>query len=252
MTKSSGDKYTDPELRDHIKEEIQDGDKGGQPGQWSARKGTPQAVFAMVDGSYSSNCIYPTQTAQMMASEYKKQGGGYTTDKKDEKAQHLDQWTKEEWQTKDGDANASTEEGTHRYLPKKAWEHMDEKEKAATDVKKLKGSKIGEQYVPNTEKAKRARKDVSAEPEDEKKSHEEPQTKKAKSDKAEEADMKAGANSVTARETESEQETDVNEDEQEPEFENDEGEEADNYEAAEDQDTDFEDPDGDEDFVPEE
>jgi hypothetical protein len=32
------DKYTDPELRDEVKEEIQAGDKGGAPGQWSARK----------------------------------------------------------------------------------------------------------------------------------------------------------------------------------------------------------------------
>lgn len=46
------DKYTDPELRDEVKEEIHNSDKGGAPGQWSARK------------------------AQMMASEYKKRGGG--------------------------------------------------------------------------------------------------------------------------------------------------------------------------------
>ena len=45
------DKYTDPELRDEVKEEIHNSDKGGAPGQWSARK------------------------AQMMASEYKKRGG---------------------------------------------------------------------------------------------------------------------------------------------------------------------------------
>lgn len=32
------DKYTDPKLRDEIKEEIHNGDKGGKPGQWSARK----------------------------------------------------------------------------------------------------------------------------------------------------------------------------------------------------------------------
>lgn len=38
MTKSSENKYTDPELRDEIKEEVQAGDKGGKPGQWSARK----------------------------------------------------------------------------------------------------------------------------------------------------------------------------------------------------------------------
>lgn len=38
MTKSSREKYTDPGLRDQLKEEIQAGDKGGKPGQWSARK----------------------------------------------------------------------------------------------------------------------------------------------------------------------------------------------------------------------
>jgi len=46
------EKYTDPELRDEVKEEVQAGDKKGAPGQWSARK------------------------AQFMASEYKKRGGG--------------------------------------------------------------------------------------------------------------------------------------------------------------------------------
>ena len=51
------DKYTDPELRDQVKQEVQDSDKGGQPGQWSARK------------------------AQFMAQEYKKRGGSYNTDK---------------------------------------------------------------------------------------------------------------------------------------------------------------------------
>lgn len=34
----SKDKYTDPKLRDEVKEEIHQSDKGGAPGQWSARK----------------------------------------------------------------------------------------------------------------------------------------------------------------------------------------------------------------------
>lgn len=34
----SKDTYTDPELRDQVKEEIHNSDKGGAPGQWSARK----------------------------------------------------------------------------------------------------------------------------------------------------------------------------------------------------------------------
>ena len=32
------EKYTDPKLRDEVKEEIHNSDKGGAPGQWSARK----------------------------------------------------------------------------------------------------------------------------------------------------------------------------------------------------------------------
>jgi len=35
---SKDKKYTDPKLREEVKEEIQQGDKGGAPGQWSARK----------------------------------------------------------------------------------------------------------------------------------------------------------------------------------------------------------------------
>lgn len=31
-------KYTDPKLRDQVKEELKQSDKGGAPGQWSARK----------------------------------------------------------------------------------------------------------------------------------------------------------------------------------------------------------------------
>lgn len=34
----AADKYTDPKLRDQVKKEVQDSDKGGAPGQWSARK----------------------------------------------------------------------------------------------------------------------------------------------------------------------------------------------------------------------
>lgn len=45
--------YTKPALRKRLFEKIQAGDKGGSPGQWSARK------------------------AQMLAKEYKASGGGY-------------------------------------------------------------------------------------------------------------------------------------------------------------------------------
>lgn len=45
--------YTKPGLRKKIFERIKAGSKGGKPGQWSARK------------------------AQMVAKEYKAEGGGY-------------------------------------------------------------------------------------------------------------------------------------------------------------------------------
>lgn len=45
--------YTKPGMRKRLFEQIKAGDKGGAPGQWSARK------------------------AQMLAMQYKKAGGGY-------------------------------------------------------------------------------------------------------------------------------------------------------------------------------
>lgn len=45
--------YTKPEMRKQLFNKIKAGSKGGDPGEWSARK------------------------AQLLASEYKKRGGGY-------------------------------------------------------------------------------------------------------------------------------------------------------------------------------
>ncbi|QIW96901.1 hypothetical protein AMS68_002419 [Peltaster fructicola] len=148
------EKYTDPKLRDEVKEEIHNSDKGGAPGQWSARK------------------------AQMMASEYKKRGGDYNTDKseKDESQKNLDNWGKEDWQTKEGDGKAKQDDGSEkRYLPKKAWENMSEEEKKKTDEKKQAESKKGKQHVENTEKAKDSRKKASEDNENNGEQHDSPQ-----------------------------------------------------------------------------
>jgi hypothetical protein len=85
------------------------------------------------------------------------------SDKGGEKGQsqkNLEKWTEEEWQTKEGDANARKDGETQRYLPKKAWENMSEEEKEQTDRKKREGSKKGQQHVSNTDEAKQARKDA--------------------------------------------------------------------------------------------
>lgn len=131
-SKTDGSLYTDPALRHRLKEEIQAGDKGGKPGQWSARK------------------------SQFLAAEYEKAGGGYNKSAHTEQQKSLEKWTEEKWQTADGD-KAVRGDTTSRYLPGKAWEKLTA-QRRATDDKKKAASKKGEQNVPNTAPAKRARK----------------------------------------------------------------------------------------------
>jgi hypothetical protein len=122
--------YTNPAKRNQIKNRIMAGSKGGKPGQWSARK------------------------AQLLALEYKKAGGGYTGSKT--KAQsNLTKWTKEKWRTSDNKP-AERKGGTTRYLPDAAWDKLTPSQKAATNKKKIAGSKQGKQFVANTAPAKRA------------------------------------------------------------------------------------------------
>ena len=133
MAKKSPDEiYTDPALRHRLKDEITEGDKGGRPGQWSARK------------------------AQLLVHEYEKAGGGYKEDKQTDEQKHLHEWTEEEWTTADGKP-AEREDGMHRYLPKEAWDKLMPGEKAATEKQKHDGDKEGHQFVPNTPEAKEAR-----------------------------------------------------------------------------------------------
>ena len=53
-TVNAAGNYTKPSMRKRIFNSVKAGSKGGRPGQWSARK------------------------AQLVASRYKKAGGGYT------------------------------------------------------------------------------------------------------------------------------------------------------------------------------
>lgn len=128
----SANNYTKPALRDSIKKRIMASSQGGKPGQWSARK------------------------AQLVAQEYKKRGGGYRG-KKNKKQRSLSKWTKEKWTTSDGKP-AIRQGGTRRYLPAKAWSKLTPAQRAATNRKKIQGSKRGRQFVANTDAAARARK----------------------------------------------------------------------------------------------
>ncbi len=131
---SSPDIYTDPQLRDRLKDEVTAGDKGGKPGQWSARK------------------------AQLLASEYEKAGGDYKNGKRrrPRRSSISTRWTKEDWKTSD-DKPAERDGGTTRYLPAEAWDQLTPAQQKATNAKKQAGSKQGEQFVANTDDAKDAR-----------------------------------------------------------------------------------------------
>lgn len=122
--------YTKPALRKRILAQVKAGTQGGKAGQWSARK------------------------AQLVAQKYKAAGGGYTGTKT--KAQsNLTKWTGEKWRTSDGKP-AQRKGGTTRYLPDAAWNKLTAAEKAATNRKKIAGSKQGKQFVSNTPAAKTA------------------------------------------------------------------------------------------------
>lgn len=107
----------------------------------------------------------------------------------------MSKWGEEEWQTKEGSADAKQEDGTQkRYLPKKAWENMSEEEKQATDEKKQEGSKQGKQYVENTDEAKESRQKANN------KEHEKYEEKKAKEREKSNGDAEDGAEGEEAAE----------------------------------------------------
>ena len=96
--------YTRPDLRERLKLKVMAGSKGGNPGQWSARK------------------------AQLLAAEYKKAGGGYTGERSASQ-RSLSKWSKQDWRTKSGKPSLETGE---RYLPSKAIKALSAAEYAAT------------------------------------------------------------------------------------------------------------------------
>ena len=114
--------YTNPALRERIKNKVMASSKGGKPGQWSARK------------------------AQLVAQEYKKSGGGYSG-AKTSKQKSLSKWTKEKWGTKSGKPSTQGDKATgERYLPKKAREKLSAAEYAKTSAKKREDLRKGKQF----------------------------------------------------------------------------------------------------------
>jgi hypothetical protein len=104
--------YTRPDLRDRLKRKIMAGSKGGNPGQWSARK------------------------AQLLAAEYERAGGGYSG-KRSASQRSLSKWTKQDWRTKSGKPSLKTGE---RYLPAAAITALTSAEYAETSRAKRKAT----------------------------------------------------------------------------------------------------------------
>jgi hypothetical protein len=111
-------KRTDPALWEAVKAEVTAQDKGGRPGQWSARK------------------------AQLAVFLYKKRGGGYLDPK--DPTNSLARWTRQDWRTKSGRPSLVTGE---RYLPARAIEALTAQEYAATTKAKRAGMAKGQQFV---------------------------------------------------------------------------------------------------------
>ena len=123
-------RYSKPAMRERLKNQIMSGSKGGNPGQWSARK------------------------AQLLAQAYEKAGGGYTGPPS-QSQKSLKKWTGEDWQTKSGKPSTQGPQATgERYLPKKAIGRLSAAEYKATSDKKRAGTRAGKQFVANTPKAK--------------------------------------------------------------------------------------------------
>jgi hypothetical protein len=107
---------------------VKAGTKGGDAGQWSARK------------------------AQLAGKMYKAKGGGYSGEKTSAQ-KSLSDWTRADWGTKSGKPSTIGPKATgERYLPKKAREALSSKEYAATSRAKKEGTKAGKQFVKQPKK----------------------------------------------------------------------------------------------------
>ena len=121
---------TNPSKWKRIVSEVKASGKGGNPGQWSARK------------------------AQLATQKYKSSGGGYKGPKKADNS--LSKWTREDWGTRSGKPSTQGKEATgERYLPKKAREKLTPAEYGATTRAKREGTKQGKQFVPQPKSIKK-------------------------------------------------------------------------------------------------
>ncbi len=110
---------TDPRLWEDVKAEVTAGDKGGKPGQWSARK------------------------AQLAVAEYKKRGGEYEESGLAQDETDLHAWTQAKWGTASGAASGDSGE---RYLPRDIRILLTDGEYARSTAKKRADDAKGKQF----------------------------------------------------------------------------------------------------------
>ena len=123
---------SNPKLWESVKKKVTRGSKGGNPGQWSARK------------------------AQLAVAEYKKRGGKYAKNSAKSKNTSLGKWTRQKWGTKSGKNSVVGKKATgERYLPKKARDSLTNKEYKRTSRNKRKDTKKGLQYSRQPRKISR-------------------------------------------------------------------------------------------------
>ncbi len=107
-------KKSNPALWNRIVSSVKSSTKGGDAGQWSARK------------------------SQLAVLKYKEAGGKYIGKKS--KSNDLTKWTDQKWRTKSGKPSSETGE---RYLPEKAIKSLSSSEYAATTRAKRQGGGTG-------------------------------------------------------------------------------------------------------------
>lgn len=112
---------TKPVLWEKIVAKVKKGSKYGKANSWNARK------------------------AQYAVKLYKEAGGGYRGKKTAQNS--LVKWTRQDWKY-----SSKEQEGKGRYLPRKVWEKLSSKEKAATNKKKKEAVKKRKLKAPYSEK----------------------------------------------------------------------------------------------------
>lgn len=116
LTPSDPDVYTNPQMRDRIRAEIYCGDKGGDEGEWSARK------------------------AQLTVQRYEAEGGGYEDEGEfDESQEDLMVWTEQDWTYEKG--------GGPRYFPDDFWDELTDEQKKAVSETKKEAEEEGKQFA---------------------------------------------------------------------------------------------------------